>query len=344
MGGGSMDRVGSAIIDFTEAAYDLGLSDEEWLPTVLAQGLPVLDQGLGVAAVEYVRPPEKGDVELHRIHVGSGPEDFPERHLAALAATPPDVLREQARPGQATTMSMTTAADPGALELYTSHVDYCKDVFGITAVDCRGSGVAIVAPLAEVTTLTPQESQRWEMLAAHLEAGHRLRRGLSAGDEGTRADLPRGAEAIFDTDSYRITDAIGQAQHASATKRLREAAIAVDEARGRLREKDPEKALQIWKALVQGRWSTVDWFDTDGRRYVLAIPNAPHVMDPRGLTERERQVATYAAYGHTNKMIGYRLGLSKSRVSLLLRNAMRKLDVRTRAQLVGKLREFESLE
>ena len=27
-----MDRIGSAIIDFTEAAYDLGVSDDEWLP------------------------------------------------------------------------------------------------------------------------------------------------------------------------------------------------------------------------------------------------------------------------------------------------------------------------
>jgi len=47
--------------------------------------------------------------------------------------------------------------------------------------------------------------------------------------------------------------------------------------------------------------------------------------------------------GQTNKMIGYRLGLSRSRVSLLLRSAMRKLGVRTRAQLVSKLGEFEFL-
>ena len=341
-----MDRVGSAIIDFTEAAYDLGLDDQEWLPTVLERGLPVLDRGLGVAAVEYGRPPDDGDVQVFNIHIGSGPEDFAERHMAALAATPPDMLREQARPGQATTMSVSTAAHPEALELYTSHVDYCRDVFGITTVDPTGAGIALVAPLKEITTLTPQEQEKWAMLAAHLEAGHRLRRGLAAREPfvDSETELPHDAEAIFDVHSYRITDAVGQAKHASASKKLREAAIAVDKARGRMRETDPEKALQIWKALVQGRWSTVDWFDTDGRRFVLAIPNAPHVTDPRGLTERERQVATCAAFGQTNKMIGYRLGLSKSRVSLLLRNAMRKLDVRTRAQLVDKLREFESLE
>jgi DNA-binding CsgD family transcriptional regulator len=43
-------------------------------------------------------------------------------------------------------------------------------------------------------------------------------------------------------------------------------------------------------------------------------------------------------------MIGYRLGLSKSRVSMLLRSAMRKLGVRTRSQLVIKLRDFQALQ
>ena len=74
-----MDRIGSAIIDFTEAAYDLESDDEEWLPTVLRRGLPVLDQGLGVACMEYELPPEGGAPELKSVHVGSGPEDFVER-------------------------------------------------------------------------------------------------------------------------------------------------------------------------------------------------------------------------------------------------------------------------
>jgi len=110
-----------------------------------------------------------------------------------------------------------------------------------------------------------------------------------------------------------------------------------------MRRSDPHKAIEIWKALVRGRWSTVDWFDTDGRRFILAVPNAPEVTDPRGLTERERQVVSYAAVGQSNKMIAYRLGLSRSRVSLLLRSAMRKLGTRTRAQLVQRIRELDTL-
>jgi len=341
-----MDPVGSAIIDFTEAAYDLDASDDEWLLAMLRRGMPALDQGLGVAGIKYGRPPNGGPVQVLRIHVASGPEDFPDRHMAAIAATPPEALREQARPGQAATMSENTKANPKALELYTSHVSYCKDVLGITTVDCKGAGVAIVAPLEEVTTLTGHSAERWQMLAAHVDAGHRLRRGLAAQADCDKpqTELPYSAEAIFDGNSFRITEAVGQAQERTETKKLREAAVTVDRARGKMRSSDPDKALKTWKALVRGRWSMVDWFDTDGRRFVLALPNSPGVSDPRGLSERESQVVTYAVSGQTNKLIAYRLGLSTSRVSMLLRGAMQKLGVQTRTQLVLKMRSFDRLD
>jgi DNA-binding CsgD family transcriptional regulator len=101
--------------------------------------------------------------------------------------------------------------------------------------------------------------------------------------------------------------------------------------------------LELWKALVRGRWSAVDWFDSDGRRFVLAVPNAPNVADPRALTERETQVTAYALFGLSNKLIGYNLGLSKGHVSALLASAKRKLGVKTRAQLVRKLGDFGKL-
>lgn len=340
-----MDRLGSAIIDLTEATYDLKLSDDEWLPAILKRGLPVLDQGLGVAGYQYGRPPEGGEIQLLGIHVASGPADFAERHMRALSTTDPNVLRRQLRPGSATTGSEYAKDRPEELAHYVSHVDYCKDVLFLTAVDCKGAGVAIAAPLAEVTTLSRQDAQRWQMLAAHVEAGHRLRQGLagSDADQVSSANLPHGAEAILDPSSFRIADAVGQAQERTNTQKLRNAAVTVDRARGTMRKTDPENALEIWKALVRGRWSMVDWFDTDRRRFVLAIPNSPDVTDPRGLSERESQVVTLAVLGHTNKMIAYRLGLSRSRVSTVLRSAMRKLGFRTRAQLVKQMGDFEAL-
>jgi DNA-binding CsgD family transcriptional regulator len=341
-----VDRIGSAIIDFTEAVYSLERSDEEWLPALLERGLPVLDHGLGVAGMRYGRPPEEGPFQLLDIHVAAGRADFADRHRRAMSTTPPDQLREQVRPGGAGTASFDSRHDPAQLEHYTSHVDYCKDTIYITAVDCKGAGVAIIAPLTEVTTLTGHDAERWQMLAAHVDSGYRLRQGLSVIDTDDKPceELPHDAEAIFDVNSFRITDAVGQAKEPTAKERLREAAIAMDRARGKMRNIDPHEALKIWKALVRGRWSMVDWFDTDGRRFVLALPNSPHIADPRGLTERESQVVAYAGLGQSNKLIAYRLGLSRSRVSMLLRCAMRKLNVQTRVQLVLKMREFQAMD
>ena len=106
------------------------------------------------------------------------------------------------------------------------------------------------------------------------------------------------------------------------------------------RRQDPDGALEIWKGLARGRWSLVDWFDTDGRRFVLAKPNLPNVGDPRGLTEHEALLATYAARGESGKILSYRFGISPQSVSKLLSSAKRKLGVRTQAELAAKLGPF----
>lgn len=84
----------------------------------------------------------------------------------------------------------------------------------------------------------------------------------------------------------------------------------------------------------------VDWFESGSRRFILAVPNPAGVSDPHRLTKRETEVASYAGLGETGKLIGLRLGLSTSRVSGVLHDAMRKLRVHTQAELVGKLRSL----
>jgi DNA-binding NarL/FixJ family response regulator len=92
-----------------------------------------------------------------------------------------------------------------------------------------------------------------------------------------------------------------------------------------LRRRDPLEAVEVWRGLVAGLWSLVDHYDTDGRRYLVAHRNDPTTPDPRGLTERERQVVAYADLGQSNKLIAYQLGLSVSTVAVLLARAREKL-------------------
>lgn len=335
-----MERVGSSLIDFAEAAYDLELEPEEWLPSLLRAGAPVLDHGLGVFALVCMRPPEVGPLILGQLHGTSDPDGFADRLTRVERELPPDLLWALSRPTVPRTLSEAAGENLRALEFVMRRFEFAKDGLGMSAFEPNGHGIYLIAPLSKVTSLTQRARDRLQMLAAHLGAGFRLRGALAKTKAEPATDLPHRAEVVIDPNGFRVTEAIGPAKSRDAREALRDAALNVDRARGRMRDSDPEQALELWRALVRGRWSTVDWFDSDGRRFVLGVPNAPEVMDPRGLSEREQQAVAYALSGQTNKHIAYQLGLSKGRVSTLMSSAMRKLGVQTRAQLVKKMRDF----
>ncbi len=339
-----VDPTGSALIDFAEAAYDLELEPRDWLPKLLEAGAPVFDHGLGVFAVTCTRPPQGASLVIDGMHVSSGPDDLVERVMRLQQEMPPSLLWLLSRPTMPKTLSEAADDNLEAFKLVMRHFDFAKDGLGMSSFDPNGRGVYLLAPLPKVTTLSDKSRERWQMLAAHFGAGHRLRRALRETRSEPATDLPHGAEVVIDPTTFRVTEAQGQAKSRDARNALREAAVQVDLARGRMRESDPEKALELWKALVRGRWSTVDWFDSDGRRYVLGLPNAPGVDDPRGLTEREMQIVALVLCGQTNTMIGYQLGLSKGRISTLLRSAMRKIGVPSRAQLIAKYHTLGAYE
>ena len=337
-----MGKKESTPIDLVEASYDLEVENDEWLPNIMRAGLPIFDRGLGLAGLIGVKPPTPGPIDIKAMHVASGPLDFPMRHMAAMAEFPPDLLHEETMHGNVSTMSEQTAPQPWMLATWTRHVSYASDGLGVTALDPDGYGIHLMAPLSEVTTLRTGERQQFQMMAAHLASGHRLKRAMQTqGGGDDEPILPLGADAVIDTKDLRVTDAVGEAASPTRVEVLRQRAVAIDRARGRLRRDDPEQALKIWLALVEGRWSLVDWFDSDERRYILAIPNPPGTRDPRALTKRESQVVGYAALGESHKIIGYRLGIARSTVTNTLRSAMRKLGVSTQAQLVRKLRGME---
>src|SRR5512139_1510071 len=81
-----------------------------------------------------------------------------------------------------------------------------------------------------------------------------------------------------------------------------------------LRREEPERAAELWQALVSGRRSIVESVEGHGKRYLLARRNAPGVACPRTLTECERAVLALAAAGHSNNAVCHELGLSAARV------------------------------
>ena len=332
----------AAAIDLVEAAYDLNVPPNEWLTHVLRAGAPLLDFGLGYYGAVASGTSEQGIPIVSQICASDGGEDLPIQILRAAQEAGPDAVKlaSEESLGQVVVLSENRERWPRAYESLTRNVG-CKDFLSLTAVDPDHQGVSINIPSPNLIEFDGRQRSFWQMIEVHLAAGHRLRRGL--GEQSTAAgmpvtEMPLDVEALVDPARFVVSEANGEAQGAGAAERIREAARILDKARGPLRQRDPEEALRLWEGLVRGRWSLVDWFDTEGRRFVLAKPNAPNVRDPRGLSELEAQVATYASHGHTRKAIGYRLGLSQSYVSRLLGDAMRKLGVNTQPQLVEKMR------
>jgi DNA-binding CsgD family transcriptional regulator len=340
-----MLKLSPAVIDLTEFVYDLDVPREDWVPALLEAGLPLFDHGHGVLATTYIRPLEGGVPVPTKFYQRTGPSDLAERIFVAAYEADEATLRDINRSGVVTTLSEEQHRIPGGLKTFERYLAPAKDLLAITAVDPNGMGLSLSILLPEVTQLTGRDREIWKMVGAHLVSGFRLRQSIEEARQAIdqRSSLPENAEAVLDPKSLQIIDAVGRAEDGGTGEFIREAARLIDRARGRMRKDDPDEALRIWKALVEGRWSMVDWFDSDGRRFVLAHPNPPHLRDPRGLTERERQVATYAVLGETNKLISYRLGISQPKVSMALKSAMHKLGVQTRPQLVEKLRGFRSV-
>jgi DNA-binding CsgD family transcriptional regulator len=171
-------------------------------------------------------------------------------------------------------------------------------------------------------------------IASHLGAAHRLRERLHALEAAERA------EAIL-TPGGRVQHAIGEATSRGALDGLQRAVLLRDSARASLRKRDPERALAAWKGLVSARWTLIDHFERNGRRYVLAQENEPDTRTCTELSSRERQVVANAAMGRSNKEIAYALGLADSTVRVLLTRAARKLGTNSRRELVER---YESLE
>lgn len=334
-----LDPVTSATIDMVEASYDLHGSEVQWCTEVLKVGREVCDQGCGAIGLIFDRPPEGGNVRVHDWVVDGTPDVAPLLLNQAFLDVGPELTRAGTRPGIVTTVSEFAQGYPGALETWQSRVGFAQDGLGISAADPCGSGVIIFVLLPETRIVRPDERNHWQMLCAHLASAHRIRRAVKR-RRSRQTPLPHAADAILDPKTFRITDALETANDSQTVEQLREAAVRVDRARGALRRSAPDEALKAWWAMMHGRWSMLDWFDSDQRRFVLAIPNRPDLGDPRGLTERELQVATYAALGESGKRISYRLGVSKATVSNALDAAMRKLAVKTQPQLVEKMRGF----
>ena len=336
-----MNPATDVAIDIVEAAYDLEQQPGDWLPNLVHAVSQAMDVDVGVYGQLYGGVSEDGQPMTSQLCAEWGLPDYYNRLGRAAQEAGPELIAASSQSLVSTVVVTSEWKNqwPAAAKALTKHFE-CEDMLAICAMDPDYHGAMVAGHTNGTIVLSPAARRHWHMLGVHIAAGARLQAHFT--DLGAGAvpptDLPLNAEALVDPKNFIIAEAALEAKDRAASEIIRGAAQRVDRARGKLRTTDPHGALEMWKGLVNGRWSLVDWFDTDGRRFVLAKPNAPDIGDPRGLTEREHQVVTYTSYGESSKMISYRFGISQPGVSKSLRSAMKKLGVQTRPQLVEKLR------
>jgi DNA-binding CsgD family transcriptional regulator len=313
-----------AVVEFVEAAYARGDDEGEWKRGLAESAFRLVGCADGFGLLEYRwRRDEVGDFRITDVvdvrHFGKSVvwgEGAKRMHMDAA----PDVAeRISGRTGAMPASTQTGASVVNAL-FRACWKPPIEDVLGIVACEPSGSGIACAVGARERLVLSPRARSVLNRVAFHLAAGFRLRlSGRTALDD---------AEAILAPD--------GRLLHALDTAKAARDSLDVGRRRRDQAKKtrhDAEKALEIWQGLVAGRWSLVDHFDTDGKRFLLAMKNTPKVDRRADLTPRERRVSALVAMGHRDKEIAYILGLSTPSVTSALHRARKKLNVRSRLEL-----------
>jgi len=204
-----------------------------------------------------------------------------------------------------------------------------RDFHSICATNLDGHGILLTSTLARPDRISLRRRRVLAGVAVHLAAAVRLRARVASFD-----DAMTEVEAVFEPGG-KVAHAEGEARERSATDVLRDAVRAVDRARTRSGRASPERSLRSWPGLVRGRWTLVDFFDSDGRRFVVARPNEPEARRMKALSARERQVVGFAAEGHPDKLIAYELGVTEGAVAAVLHRARRKLGLPSRTDVAA---------
>ncbi len=210
---------------------------------------------------------------------------------------------------------------------------FYPDSLNLVARDPSGVSVAFVANRkrwVERSELVATKA-KFAGVVRHVATAYRLRMRLTRNpQEHTTPD------AVLDPGG-RVLHADHDARTRDVREALRRAARAIDRAHV---GSNREQAVDLWRCLVAQRWTLVDRFESDGRRYLVAARNEPWETR-RDLSPRERQVLASVGCGLSNKEISYELALAESTVSTLVGRLARKLGTTTRVGMVRFARAAE---
>lgn len=318
-----MARSSAPIPDRASELFSLGLSEKEWLERASKIMLGDLQAGAGEGwlLVWEAHGPEtqisaavyEGERARRMVF------EFP-------AATLPDVRDRVAKSGL-TTVTAAGLWTPDCRDLF--HEMRCEDAIGAS---CANDDAGLVAGrlLERKAPHPPLDRGSLAPTMRAIVASWRVRRWLS------RADPVEAAEAIFTVDGA-VVHACGAATTPSALGELRARVLARERARSAVAKSPSGRAL--WSDLVRGRWSLLDDYERGGKRYILAIRNDAYA-DAFALAPAEARIIELFALGRSAKSMVDILGVSLAQVYALQARLLRKLSLRSMADVVALARQL----
>jgi DNA-binding CsgD family transcriptional regulator len=306
-----------------ETAYRIDLPTDQWLQQVAANASAALGSTQGAMAFTY--DASSGDwVNIGALGLHGLPAEFPMGFFDQRDMSPENVVALVKIFKTISVGNLRGFIDDGRVNKMGMVLDRhgMDDMVGVNGLDPSARGCMVLVA-NRGGQASPRTVHTWRRLAAHISAGNRLRTLLESSVQGQTYSHPP-AEAVL-TPSGKIEHAQGPAEARSARQALHDALVRIQAARSE--RDDACRAVALWRGLVAGRWSLVEHFERDGRRYYLAHKNDPELTLDRALTLREKQVLAYAEIGYSNKLIAYHLGLSSSTVSTLLAKARKKVGM-----------------
>jgi DNA-binding CsgD family transcriptional regulator len=308
-------------LDIIAVSHNWHSAKEAWLANLLEAAAPALPPGVLLALetdLTSARP---------RSEIICGPNADP-AHAAFLRfghGAAPDWCVKATYGSGRSWISLRECVPDG----YFQRADWLEDLRAFRLADMLGvvsrqddpqqPSCALFSLCSAPAAATRVERRLWDQVALHLGVAQRL-----------RAAVEEPPDAVLGPDGT-LLDATPAA--ASKRSRLRDLVRAREKVHARVLDRDVEQMFDVWEELATARWSLVDHFDTDGRRYIVARRN-PSPGPLRRLTSRERQVAEFVAQGRTNDWIGAELGLCSATISEHLSNVQRKLGLGSRYELI----------
>lgn len=331
------------LVDVLEALYALERNDEEWLTQVLRALKGVCGKGYRYVAVFY----DASDVENFKIwnecRLQDGTRELPAIWSIFWSIAKPNFVSATLRSpllGSARKDCFDYLNPLIAERDRNGHGDF----FCLNALDPSGLGCLLTVGSPEQTlSLEPRDAALLKRIATHLSSAYRCRRRLAPADglrtpARTVGSATAGAEAVLNP-AGEVLHASGAACSTAARERIRVASTAIELARTSRGRSHGTQALAHWHPLADARWTLVDSFEENGRRFIVARENQQDASGLQALTDRERQVVIQASLGQTNKEIAYALGVSPNTVRVLMARAAARLGARGRKELLARIGE-----